>query len=63
MSRVHLGRLAHGGIRCSIPGCPRLHVESGWIRSPRGRDHLVWLVHLRAPRRSAKVLPFRGDHR
>lgn len=54
---------AHGGVERIIPGCPGLLIESGWIRSPRGRDHLVWLIYLRAPRRSAKVLPFRGDHR
>ncbi len=51
--------LAHGGIVRAIPGCPRLHVESGWIRSPRtGRERLVWLVYLRPRPRLAKVLPF-----
>ena len=57
---VHLGRLAHGGIVRTIPGCPGLLVESGWIRCERtGREGLVWLVYLRPPLRLAKVLPFR----
>ena len=55
---LELGRLAHGGIVRAIPGCPRLHVESGWITSPRGRERLVWLVYLRPRPRLAKVLPF-----
>lgn len=47
----------HGGIVRVIPGCPRLHIESGWLRSSRsGRERLVWLIHLiprpcRLPRR------------
>ena len=50
---------AHGGIVRAIPGCPRLHCESGWIRSPRtGRERLVWLLYLRPPPRLAKVLHF-----
>ena len=57
---VHLGRLAHGGIVRTIPGCPRLLVESGWIRPARtGRERLVWLVYLRPQPRSARILPFR----
>ena len=61
---VHLGRLAHGGIVREIPGCPRLLVESGWIRPARtGREGLVWLVYLRPQPRSARILPFRGDLR
>jgi hypothetical protein len=37
----------HGGIIRVLPGCPRLRVESGWIRSQRsGRERLVWLVYL-----------------
>ena len=57
---VHLGRPAHGGIVREIPGCPRLHCESGWIRSQRsGRERLVWLLYLRSQSRLAKVLPFR----
>ncbi|MHB1542226.1 MAG: hypothetical protein ACYCV6_18770 [Steroidobacteraceae bacterium] len=57
---VHLGRLAHGGIVRTIPGCPRLLVESGWIRCERtGREALVWRVYLRPKPRCAKVLPFR----
>ena len=49
---------AHGGIVRAIPGCPRLHVESGWITSPRGRERLVWLVYLRPRPRLAKILHF-----
>jgi len=57
---VHLGRLAHAGIVRTIPGCPRLHVESGWVRCERtGRERLVWLVYLRQKPRLAKTLPFR----
>ena len=56
---VHLGRLAHGGIGREIPGCPRLVVESGWIRCERtGRERLVWLVYLIPPPRSVKILKF-----
>ena len=57
---VHLGRRAHGGIVRTIPGCPGLVVESGWIRCERtGRERLVWLVYLRSPPRlAAKILPF-----
>ena len=65
MSRVplHLGRPAHGGIMRAIPGQPKLHVESGWIRSRRsGRERLVWLVYLVPPPRSAKILPFPQHH-
>ncbi len=58
--RIPLGRPAHGGVRRAIPGCPGLHVESGWIRCERtGRERLVWLVYLRPQPRSAKILPFR----
>lgn len=58
--RISLGRPAHGGVRRAIPGCPGLHVESGWIRCPAftRRERLVWLVYLRPPRRLAKILPF-----
>ena len=57
--RISLGRPAHGGVRRAIPGCPGLHVESGWIRCNRtGRERLVWLVYLRSPPRLAKILPF-----
>lgn len=63
MSRpcLHLGRPAHGGIVRAIPGCPRLHIESGWIRAdrPGAREHLVWLVYLIPEPRSAKVVEFR----
>ena len=56
---VHLGRLAHGGIVREIPGCPRLLVESGWIRPARtGREGLVWLVYLIPLMRSVKILKF-----
>ena len=58
--RIPLGRPAHGGVRRAIPGCPGLHVESGWIRCERtGRERLVRLVYLRPQPRSAKILPFR----
>ena len=58
--RIEFGRLAHGGIVRKIPGCPRLVVEAGWIRSARtGREGLVWLVYLRPQPRSARILPFR----
>ena len=54
---------AHGGIVRVIPGCPRLPVESGWIRSQRsGRERLVWLIHLIPPPRLAKILPFKPRH-
>jgi len=57
---VHLGRLAHAGIVRTIPGCPRLHVESGWVRCDRtGRERLVWRVYLRPCPRSERILPFR----
>ena len=58
--RVHLGHLAHGGIVRLIPGCPRLHIESGWIRPdrPGGKERLVWLVYLRPAPRSARILEF-----
>jgi hypothetical protein len=57
---VHLGRPAHSGIVRKIPGCPRLHVESGWVTSRRsGRAALVWLVYLCQKPRLAKILPFR----
>jgi len=57
---VHLGRLAHAGIVRTIPGCPGLHVESGWVRCERtGREALVWRVYLRPQPRLAKILPFR----
>jgi len=57
--RIPLGRPAHGEIVREIPGCPRLHVESGWVRCERtGREALVWLVYPRPPRRLAKLLPF-----
>ena len=55
---LELGLPAHGGIVREVPGQPRLHVESGWITSPRGRERLVWLVYLRPRPRLAKVLPF-----
>ncbi len=58
---LELGPLWHGGMVRSIPGAPRLHVESTWIRAdrPGAREHLVWLVYLRPEPRSAKVLEFR----
>ena len=59
--RSELGPLRHGGMVRSIPGCPRLHVESTWIRAdrPGARERLVWLVYLIPEPRSAKVLEFR----
>jgi len=46
-------QITHSGIVRKIPGCPRLHVESGWIRCERTRrEHLVWLIYLRPPRRT-----------
>jgi hypothetical protein len=59
--RFKLGPLRHGGIVRPIAGAPRLHVESGWIRAdrPGAKDCLVWLVYLRPPPRSAKILKFR----
>ncbi len=59
-------RLAHGGIVREIPNARRLHVESGWIRSPRpgARERLVWLVYLRPIRtRSAQILQFPHTNR
>ena len=55
---LELGRLAHGGIVRAIPGCPRLHVESGWITSPRGRERLVWLLYLRCAAAARKSPAF-----
>ena len=59
--RPELGPLRHGGIVRTIPGCPRLLIESSWIRAdrPGAREQLVWLVHLKPRPRSAKVLEFR----
>lgn len=59
-TRLRLGLPRHGGIVRSIPGCPKLRVESSWIRSPRpgSRERLVWLVYLRPSPRGARVLPF-----
>lgn len=56
-----LGPLRHGGMVRSIPGCPRLHIESTWIRAdrPGARERLVWLVYLIPEPRSAKILDFR----
>ena len=56
-ARLHLGLPRHGGIVRSIPGCPRLHIESGWIRSPRpgARERLVWLMYPRPEARGAVV--------
>ena len=58
--KIELGPLRHGEIERAIPGQPRLHVESGWIRSQRtGRERLVWLIYLRPPaQRTAKILKF-----
>lgn len=58
---LELGPLRHGGMVRSIPGAPRLHVESSWIRAdrPGARESLVWLVYLRPEPRSAKILEFR----
>jgi hypothetical protein len=54
---------AHGGIIRVLPGCPRLHCESGRLRSPRSRrDRLVWLVYLIPPPRLARILPFKPRH-
>ncbi len=59
-TRLRLGLPRHGGIVRTIPGCPRLHVESGWIGGPRAgaRERLVWLLYLVPEPRGARVLPF-----
>ena len=61
--KFRLGRPMHGGIVRSIPDCPRLHCESGWIRGKRAgaRERLVWLIYLRPeprPPALAKFLTF-----
>lgn len=58
--KFRLGRPMHSGIVRVIPGCPRLLVESSWIRSPRpgARERLVWLMYLRPEARGAEILKF-----
>ena len=59
--KFRLGRPMHGGTKRAIPNAPRLHCESGWLRGKRAgaRERLVWLIYLRPPPRTAKILKFR----
>ena len=57
---IPAGRPMHSGIVRVIPGCPRLLVESSWIRSPRpgARERLVWLMYPHPEARGAEILKF-----